>query len=103
MNKTIGLISKVVVIAAIVGIVTGCNRVPFLGRNQSANQTGNSQTATQAQRSNRTRVQRASQPTRQAQTTNQTNTQAPAATVNTGDANADSGQSDSNQGVSALW
>src|SRR5919199_775555 len=101
MNKFIGLISKVVVATALVGTVTGCNRIPLLGRNQSANQTGNSPTAAQNQSGTRTRVQRANQPTRQAQNTTQTNAQSPDGTINPEASNTGSGQSDSNQGVSA--
>jgi hypothetical protein len=85
------------------GIVSGCNRVPLLGRNQSANQAGDSPEVTQNQPGTQTRVQRANQPLRQAQNTNQGGAQSPDATVNPEASNTAGGQSGGNQGVSALW
>jgi hypothetical protein len=97
-----GLISRVVVATVLVGIVTGCNRVPFLGRNQSANQTGDSSDTTQNQPGTRTPVLRANQPTRQAQN-NQSNTQSPDGTLNPEATNTEAGQAGANQSVPALW
>jgi hypothetical protein len=59
MHQFMGLISRVVVATVLVGLVTGCNRVPFPGRNQSANQTGDTSDTTQNQPGTRTQVQRA--------------------------------------------
>ncbi|HEY9611852.1 hypothetical protein [Allocoleopsis sp.] len=103
MNKFIGLMIRVVVVTALVGTVTGCNRVPFLGRNQSANQAGDSPEATQNQGGTRTQVQRASQPARQAQNSTQTNSQSPDDNLNPEATNTGTGQSGSNQGLPALW
>ncbi len=101
MNKFMGLVIRVVVVAALAGTVTGC-KVPFLGRNQSANQVGDSPEATQNQGGARTRVQRASQPTRQAQNSTQTTSQSPD-DLNPEATNTGTGQSGSNQGLPALW
>lgn len=103
MNKLIGLTSKVVVATALMGVITGCNRIPLLGRNQSANQAGDSPEVTQNQPGTQTRVQRANQPVRQAQNTNQGSAQSPDATFNPEAPNTAGGQSSGNQGVSALW
>jgi hypothetical protein len=102
MNKVMGLVIRVVVATALVGTVTGC-QVPFLGRNQSANQVGDSPEATQNQGGTRTRVQRASQPTRQAQNSTQTNSQSADDNLNPEATNTGTGQSGSNQGLPALW
>ncbi|GAB4198047.1 MAG: hypothetical protein Fur006_47350 [Coleofasciculaceae cyanobacterium] len=85
------------------GIVSGCNRVPLLGRNQSANQAGDSPEVTQDRPDTQTRVQRANQPVRQAQSNTQGNPQSPDATLNPEAPNTAAGQSGGNQGVSALW
>ncbi len=102
MNKFLELMSKVVVAIALVGSVTGCNNIPFLGRNQSANQVNNSPTATQNQRTAQTRVQPANQPGTRAQS-NQTTTQDPNVILNPEAPNTATGQSDSTQSVPALW
>lgn len=102
MNKFFGLMSKVVIAIALVGSVTGCNNVPFLGRNRSANQVNNSPTATQNQRTAQTRVQPANQPGTRAQP-NQTTPQDPNVTLNPEAANTGTGQADSTQSVPALW
>jgi hypothetical protein len=94
---------KGVVAAALVVVATSCS-FPRLGQRQSANQVGDSQEATQGQPANRTRVQRANQPSTQAQNNNQQTAQAPDATVNpeaTGTTQSD--QSDTNEPVPALW
>lgn len=103
MNRFKRLMLKGVVAAALVVVATSCS-FPRLGQRQSANQVGDSQEATQGQPANRTRVQRANQPSTQAQNNNQQTAQAPDATVNpeaTG--NAQSDQSDTNEPVPALW
>jgi hypothetical protein len=102
MHQFMGLISRVVVATVLVGIVTGCNQFPFPGRNQSANQTGDSSDTTQNQPGTRTPVLRANQPTRQAQN-NQGNAQSPDGTLNPEATNTEAGQSGANQGVPALW
>jgi len=104
MNRFTRLMLRVLVGAALVGTATACSNFPFLGRNQSANQTEDSPRTTQVQRAKRARVQRANQPSTQAQNNNQTTAQAPDATVNpeaTG--NTQSDQTDGNQPVPALW
>jgi hypothetical protein len=102
MHQFMGLISRVVVATVLVGLVTGCNRVPFLGRNQSANQAGDTSDTTQNQPGTRTPVQRANQPLRQAQN-NPSNAQSPDGTLNPEATNTGAGQSGANQGVPALW
>jgi hypothetical protein len=103
MNRFIRLMLKGVIAAALVVVATSCS-LPRLGQRQSANQVGDSQEATQGQPANRTRVQRANQPTTQAQNNNQQTAQAPDATVNpeaTGTTESD--QAETNEPVSALW
>lgn len=102
MHQFMGLISRVVVATLLVGIVTGCNQFPFPGRNQSANQTGDTSDTTQNQPGTRTPVQSANQPLRQAQN-NQRNAQSPDGTLNPEAINTGAGQSGANQGVPALW
>lgn len=95
--------SKGAIAAVLVLGVTSC-RSPFLGQSQSANQVEPSQANTSNQPTNRTRVQRANQPTRQARNNNQTTAQAPNATVNPeAPGTAQQGQSDADQAVPALW
>lgn len=104
MNRFIRLMLKGVVAAALVVVATSCSLLPRLGQRQSANQVGDSQEATQGQPANRTRVQRANQPTTQAQNNDQQTAQAPDATVNpeaTGTTESD--QAETNEPVSALW
>lgn len=102
MHQFMGLISRVVVATVLMGIVTGCNQFPFPGRNQSANQTGDTSDTRQNQPGTRTPVQRANQPLRQAQN-NPSNTQSPDGTLNPEAINTGAGQSGANQGVPALW
>lgn len=104
MNRFTRLMLRGVVAVTLVGTATACSNFPFLGRNQSANQTEDSPGTTQVQRTNRTRTQRANQPSTQAQNNNQTTAQAPDATVNPeGAGNTQSDQTDSDQAVPALW
>lgn len=94
---------KVVVASALIGSVTGCGNVPFLGRNRSANQVTNSPET--AQNQSATRRQRTNQPTQQARTTaqaNQSNAQSPDGSLNPEAPNT-GGQSSGSQGVPALW
>lgn len=103
MNRFKRLMLKGVVAAALVVVATSCS-FPRLGQRQSANQVGDSQEATQGQPANRTRVQRANQPTRQAQNNNQQTAQAPDATVNpeaTGTTQSD--QAETNEHLPSLW
>ena len=102
MNKFIKLMGKVVVASALIGSVTGCSNVPFLGRNRSANQVTNSPET--AQNQSTTRKQRANQPTKQARTTAQANQSnaTPDDSLNPEAPNT-GGQSSGNQGVPALW
>jgi hypothetical protein len=102
MHKLMGLIGRVVVATVLVGIVTGCNQFPFPGRNQSANQTGDTSDTTQNQPGTRTQVQPANQRLRQAQN-NPSNAQSPDGTLNPEATNTGTGQSGANQGVPALW
>ena len=102
MNKFFGLMGKVVVAIALVGSVTGCGNLPFLGRNQSANQVNNSPTATQNQQTGQTRVQRTNQPGTRVQP-NQATTQDSDVTLNPEASNTGTEQSDGTQSVPALW
>jgi cytoskeletal protein RodZ len=111
MNRFAGVIITVVAIAALVGAALGW-RFPFPGQNRAANQVSTSPEATQAtqqqQGANRTRIQRASQPSNQRQNNTSTTT---AQAQNTGNANAQdptidpetTGTGQSNQPVSAFW
>lgn len=97
MNKLIRLKSQVVVAAALAAFVTGCNNIPLLGRNQSANQAQPSP-GTTVQPANRTAVQRNNQPGTQAQ-----NNQPVDGTINPEAPNTGIGPSDTDPGVPALW
>ena len=103
MNKFLRLTSKVVVASALIGSVTACSNVPFLGRSRSANQVTNPPET--AQNQSTTRRQRTNQPTQQAQNNtqgNQGNAETPDGSLNPEAPNTD-GQSSGNQGVPALW
>lgn len=103
MNNFIRLTFKAVVITALVGSVTACGNVPFLGRNRSANQVESAPQGTTNQQTGQTRL-RAGQPGTQGGATNQTTAQAPQTTDGQGGATPDeSTQSDGNQPVPALW
>lgn len=104
MNRFIGLIITVVAIAALIGAAIGW-KFPFLGQNQRANQLTAQQNNQQGQPANRRRVQGASQPATAVQDSNNSTTaQATNDNVNSQDTNTDqSGQSNQNQSVPALW
>lgn len=96
-------IIKTVVAAILVGSVTACANIPFLGRNRSANQVEPTPEGTTSQPTGQARL-RAGQPGTQTGTTNQSTAQAPQSTEGQGGALPDeSTQSDGNQPVPALW
>lgn len=98
MNKLTKLTSPVLVAAALAAFVTGCNNFPLLGRNQSANRAQPSR-GTTVQPANRTAVQPNNQPG-----TSAPSNQPGDGTINPeAPNNTDTGQSDTDPGVSALW
>lgn len=105
MSRFIGLLATVVLVAALVGAAIGW-QFPFLGGNRAANQLGSSPETTGA--GTRTRVQPANQTNGQAQNTQRT-AQAPSNVPidperpNTGTGTADTGATNPNQPVNALW
>lgn len=107
MNRFIGLIIMVVAVAALAGAAIGW-RFPFLGQGgRSLNQIGTAQEGTQGQTTARKQALSARQSTNQARSTSATGTsnlQAQNTTVDTNTTgNNQSGQSDSNEPVPALW
>jgi hypothetical protein len=106
MNRFIGLIIMVVAVAALAGAAIGW-RFPFLGQNRSLNQIGTAQEGTQGQTTAQRQALSAKQPTQKARNTSATGTrslQAQNTNVDTSTTvNTQSGQSDSNEPVPALW
>lgn len=103
MNKFVRVTFKGVLIAALVGSVTACANIPFLGRNRSANQVEPAPEGTTSQPTGQARL-RAGQPGTQGGNTNQSTAQAPQTTEGQGGSlPAESTQSDGNQPVPALW
>jgi hypothetical protein len=89
------LMIKIVVAAALVGAVTSCKNIPFLGRNQTSNQVEASPKATQGQSAKQKQRLGAKQPAR-AQNNNQTAAQPADVTI-------DPEAPGNTQSVPALW
>lgn len=104
MSKLTGLIIKGAIATVLIGSVTACNQFPFLGDNQTAQQTDTEPVpeATEETPTDQTSPTQTTPQTTQPQTGQQGTAQAPQ-TVDRGDATTTQPAQDTTQPIPALW